>query len=193
MRTSYVPMLFVLAAANAHAAVVVDPKLWTRIDAVNAALATETPADQDGVVKVLEESVEVMRSFDPEYQRIRADAFNTDFKQAEALAKRAAPGFVVGFDGDSDTEAVSLAAFTPLAPAGSAFGKFLALYKQTHGALGANGEWNKCRLPFDLPATNDHKAKKARPAALKKWTALLPNLPEGFLKTFATGALECLK
>lgn len=168
--------------------------LWTRIDGLNASIkAASVPADAKQVSAWLEEAVKIVEALDPDYQKVRANAFETDFTQADALVARAAPALTLAFYGDYDTELVSYKTFARLPPPASAVGRFFALFKSTYAALSDGVVGAECLLPFNLPAPKAAGMTPAKKAdAAKKWAALAPELPPGILSTYAATAGRCL-
>ena len=168
-----------------------DEALWKRIDTLNANFTrAHAPSDAQELAPLLKEAVDILRGFDAEYQKIRADAFDTDFAQAEALAKRAAPALKLGFDGDTDTEFVSFAAFAKQAAPKTPELTFFDTYKATAATLAALNQDAQCLLPFDLPRLSKAKLKKAD--AVKRWQDLRGLLPVGYFREVADTSLGCL-
>lgn len=165
--------------------------LWKRIDALNAAFTrAHAPSAEPVLGPMLQEAVAILRDFDPEYQRIRADALDTDFTQAEALAKRAAPVLKLGFDGDTDTEFVDFAAFAKQAAPKTPELTFFEVYKATAPTLAGLSRDAECLLPFDLPRLSKKKLKKTEALAL--WKDLRDRLGADYLREVADRAMACL-
>lgn len=170
------------------AAVPVDTTVWDRIDHINAALKGGKPVDAKIIAEQLGAADALMRdpALDADYQKIRANAFDTDFAQAESLSKRAGPAFTFAYDGDFDRHQISFDYFGSLAAPGSEAAAFFQAYAEV--PVVKNGA-SECLIDFDrAPAKS--KKKKANLAA--EWKARADKWQEPFFKMAATRLAKCL-
>jgi hypothetical protein len=173
--------------------------LWPRIDAVTAKVTKAKKLTGMVMGEALIEARAILADsqFEPDYQKIRAWAFdNNSHAQAMKLTKRAAPVFMILYDGDYDRHQIDYAYFKKRAKRGTEARQFLDAYPRYSNALltSAPSAEIECTIPFDLERTEipTHKLKSEQKAALTQWKAFAKQWKEPILKDIANNFAKCM-
>lgn len=188
--------------------------VWAKIDSINKTLGPK--GKMPPAFRIFQEQFElaVQISGDPgldkQFQDVKSRALDTDdFREANKLKKRAAPAFILEFDGEGNARLLDFDYFQSRTLEGSPAREFFATYKRYFqhfysddetSAPKPSGDSDKCFLPIDPSRSkkwaDDSLRAKKKPATADEikegWKTLEAKLPEGFLKSKAADFLSCI-
>jgi hypothetical protein len=178
------------------------PAVWSRIDKINAELKIiKKPVSIEDFQRLLSEAVAISNDEELEnhYQDVRAKSFEKEnFKEAQVLAKRAAPGFLFEFGGDNDLHDINYEFFLSLTKPGSPERRFLETYTRykPHLNFDTGISLETCMFPFyyahPVPEANIAKDRLKKKAVTKDLEKLSAELPTGYLKSKTSDFMNCL-
>jgi hypothetical protein len=173
--------------------------LWPRIDAVNAKVTKSKKLTGTTIGEALIEARAILADaqFDPDYQKLRAWAFdNNSHAQAMKLSKRAEPVFVILYDGDYDRHQIDYAYFKKRAKKGTEARQLLEAYPRYSNALltSSPSAEIECTIPFDIQGEEipANKLKAEQKAAAAQWKAFAKKWKDPVLKDIASNFAKCI-
>ena len=173
--------------------------LWPRIDAVNAKVTKAKKLSGTAMGEALIEARAILADaqFDPDYQKLRAWAFdNNSHAQAIKLTRRAAPVFVILYDGDYDRHQIDYDYFKKRAKRGTEARQMLDAYPRYANVLltsSPNAEV-ECTFPFgiQLEEVPANKLKVEQKASIFQWKAFAKRWKDPVLKDIANNFSKCM-
>jgi|GEM_PF-6866220 len=173
--------------------------LWPRIDAVNAKITKAKKLTGTIIGEVLIEARAILADaqFDPDYQKLRAWAFdNNSHAQAMKLTKRASPVLEILYDGDYDRHQIDYAYFKKRAKRGTEARQLLDAYPRYSDALltSSPSAETECTFPFNIERTEipTGKLKAEHKAAAAQWKGFAKKWKDPVLKDIANNFSKCI-
>lgn len=173
--------------------------LWPRIDAVNAKVTKAKKLSGTIMGEALIEARAILADaqFDPDYQKLRAWAFdNNSHAQAVKLTKRAAPVFIILYDGDYDRHQIDYTYFKKRAKKGTESRQLLDAYPRYSNALltSSPSAEIECTFPFDLQGEEipANKLKAEQKAAVAQWKSFAKKWKDPVLTDIANNFSKCI-